>query len=177
MGYEIVIIHFFQFELKAIQIYTFFKFNYFRFVPIGKLSGGHSSSITTMLVDENFIITGSKDHYVKIFEINQNNYNRFSNNNNGFDDEQTTNTNSLFSESLMSTNELSFVNNSINKTNQTFSISSKYTLSPPHYDGVQSLCRFDNYLFSCSRDMCIKKWSMNDFQCKQVNHAFINFFY
>lgn len=53
-------------------------------------------------------------------------------------------------------------------------LNSKYNLTPPHYDGVQSLCKFDNYLFSCSRDMCIKKWSMLDFQCKQVNPLFLS---
>lgn len=95
---------------------------------IGKLSGGHSSSITTMLVDDNLVMTGSKDHYIKIFEINDVNNGKM--------------------------------------------ISPKYHLTPPHYDGVQSLCRIDNFLYSCSRDMCIKKWSMTDYQCKQsMNNA------
>ncbi len=91
-----------------------------------------------MLANENYIITGSKDHYIKIFELIN--------------------------------NQLGQAN--LNSTNNNLTINSKYNLTPPHYDGVQSLCRFGDYLFSCSRDMCIKKWSMNDFQCKQsINNA------
>ena len=100
--------------------------------PIGKLSGGHSASITTMLVDGNLIVTGSKDHFIKIFEM---------------------------SDSIR---------------DESSSIHSKFTLTPPHYDGVQSLCRLDSSLtlFSCSRDMCIKKWDLGDLQCKQsLNNA------
>jgi WD40 repeat protein len=128
-----------------------------QFVPIGKLSGGHSASITTMLVDDNFIITGSKDHYIKIFELSNSKYN-FNNTNNELESSQ-------FLSSIGSSSDYTSLNPNL-------SITSKYTLTPPHYDGVQSLCRFDDYLFSCSRDMCIKKWSMNDFQSKQsVNNA------
>lgn len=38
--------------------------------------------------------------------------------------------------------------------------SSRVTLEPPHYDGVQSLALRDNVLFSGSRDYVIKKWDL-----------------
>ncbi len=96
-------------------------------MPISKLSGCHNAPIMTILVENNLVITGSKDHYIKIFEINRSN------------DEQ-------------------------------ININAKYNLTPPHYDGVQALCKSGKYLFSCSRDMCIKKWDMDDFSCKQVTN-------
>lgn len=100
-----------------------------------------------MLVDDKMIITGSKDHYIKLFELSRNTGKKHSNNN-------------LEMQSFLSS------------SNSTATILSKHTLTPPHYDGVQSLFRFDNHLFSCSRDMCIKKWDMHDYQCKQsINNA------
>lgn len=39
--------------------------------------------------------------------------------------------------------------------------SSRVTLEPPHYDGVQSLALRDNVLFSGSRDYVIKKWDLD----------------
>ena len=109
-------------------------------MPIGQLTGGHNASIMTMLVDNNLIITGSKDHYIKVFEVFPNYTNPSLNNN-------------------LPPNELA--------TDVTVAL--KHTFNPPHYDGVQSLLKIDNSLFSGSRDMCIKKWNMNDYQCKQVN--------
>lgn len=47
-------------------------------------------------------------------------------------------------------------------------VSPKYTLDPPHYDGIQSLCLMGDLLFSGSRDMCIKKWDLAEQQMKQV---------
>jgi kinesin family member 21 len=103
---------------------------------VGKLSG-HNSTITTMLVDNNLFITGSKDHYVKVFEM-------------AYD------------------LNLDVDNKSSN------ALLTKYSLNPPHYDGVQALCSYGDSLFSASRDMCIKKWSLNDYQCKQVNRTISN---
>lgn len=101
--------------------------------PVGNLSTGHSASISTLLVDDSMIITGSKDHYIKVFEAS---------------------------------NPSQYV---VAASGNSLLLNAKHNLTPPHYDGVQSLCLFDSYLFSCSRDMCIKKWSMLDFQCKQVS--------
>lgn len=103
-----------------------------QFMPIGRLSGGHNASIMTLAVDDNdfdtsLVITGSKDHYIKLFDV------------------------------------------SINCSGQ---ISPKRSLTPPHYDGIQALKKVSNLLFSGSRDMCIKKWDLNDYQCKQsINNA------
>lgn len=47
-------------------------------------------------------------------------------------------------------------------------VGAKYTLEPPHYDGIQSLCLMGDLLFSGSRDMCIKKWDLAEQQMKQV---------
>jgi kinesin family protein 4/21/27 len=139
-----------------------------QFVPIDRLSGGHSASITTMLVDDNFIITGSKDHYIKIFEVNHTKYNFNSNS------AATTGLHSL-DHQFMTASSMTASTTATGdyaSLNPCLSIASKYTLTPPHYDGVQALCRFDDQLFSCSRDMCIKKWSMSDFQSRQsVNNA------
>ena len=103
---------------------------YLRFLPIGRLSGGHNASIMTIAVDDadvsdSLVITGSKDHYIKLFDLT--NYG---------------------------------VGN----------LTPKRNLTPPHYDGVQTLKKIGNLLFSGSRDMCIKKWDLTDYQCKQVNY-------
>lgn len=132
---------------------------YLRFQSIGKILTGHSSSISTILVDDtnNQIISGSKDHYVKLLKLTSNNNNNNSNNNifNGFNQQQQTPP--LGSTTNSSTNNL---NNPL--------VLSKFNLNPPHYDGVQALFKYGDYLFSGSRDMCIKKWSLLDYQCKQV---------
>ncbi|XP_053384729.1 kinesin-like protein KIF21A [Mercenaria mercenaria] len=44
-----------------------------RFAAVGKLSGGHQAAIMTMGVDKqdqnDIVVTGSKDHYIKVFEV------------------------------------------------------------------------------------------------------------
>lgn len=106
-----------------------------------------------MLVDDgSTIITGSKDHYIKVFEASRPN---------GAFQYQNGSLNPF----LTSTTTTTSVSPSTSSNNLV--LSCKHNLTPPHYDGVQSLCLFDSNLFSCSRDMCIKKWSMIDFQCKQ----------
>lgn len=98
---------------------------------IGKFPNCHNGTITTMLADEaNGLITGSKDHYIKIFDF----------------------------ETKLSMDE--------SYTNALISL--RQELQPPHYDGVQSLYLLRDSLFSCSRDMSIKKWNMNDFQCTKL---------
>ncbi|KAF8782096.1 Kinesin-like protein KIF21A like protein [Argiope bruennichi] len=89
---------------------------------VGKLSGSHQAAIMCLAVDndgsdKNIVVTGSKDHYIKVFEV-------------------TEGTGGLH----------------LAKTN----------LKPPHYDGIQSLAINGNFLFSGSRDMCIKKWSLKN---------------
>ncbi len=132
-----------------------FTFLFERFAEIAKLSGGQNSSIMTMLIKENQIITGSKDHYIRVFDLTSN-FNIFNSNSNS--SSFLSNENSGNSSSNHSENSLA--NGSVSVT--------KYNMMPPHYDGVQALCRIDDSLFSGSRDMCIKKWSMIDHQCKQV---------
>lgn len=73
--------------------------------------------------DNNMVVTGSKDHYIKMFDI---------------------------------------TNSGIGV------ITPKRNLTPPHYDGIQTLSIIGDTLFSGSRDMCIKKWDLIDYQCKQV---------
>ncbi|XP_023221813.1 kinesin-like protein KIF21B [Centruroides sculpturatus] len=90
------------------------------FHSIGKLSGGHQSAVMCLAVDElgvdnNLVITGSKDHYIKVFEVME-----------GVGGIHTP----------------------------------RMNLEPPHYDGIQSLAIKGDYLFSGSRDMCIKKWDL-----------------
>ena len=114
-------------------------------MPIGQLSGGHNASIMTMLVENNLIITGSKDHYIKVFEIFPN---------------------------LSSNNSTAVSATSTNDISMDVTVALKHNFNPPHYDGVQSLLKIENSLFSCSRDMCIKKWNMSDYQCKQVKFSF-----
>ena len=50
----------------------------FRYKAVGKLSGGHQSPIMVMAVDDTdtadgntCIVTGSKDHYLKVSNIRQ----------------------------------------------------------------------------------------------------------
>lgn len=53
-------------------------------------------------------------------------------------------------------------------TKQNCLVQPKFTLSPPHYDGVECLAHKDNLLFSGSRDMCIKKWDLKEASLQQV---------
>ncbi|KAG1668931.1 Kinesin-like protein KIF21A [Nymphon striatum] len=99
---------------------------------VGKLSGGHQAPVMCLAVDnlnkDNIsVITGSKDHYIKVFEVS---------------------------------NAQSGVH------------TPKLNLEPPHYDGIQSLAIRGDYLFSGSRDMCIKKWDLaNQFLVQSLNQA------
>ena len=50
-----------------------------KFHSIGKLSGGHQAAIMCLaigasndMLDHNYVITGSKDHYIKVFEVPEN---------------------------------------------------------------------------------------------------------
>ncbi|UXI18052.1 Tyrosine-protein kinase transmembrane receptor Ror2 [Sarcoptes scabiei] len=98
------------------------------FQSIGKLNTGHKSLVTCLAVDDDeindtrLVITGSKDHTVKVFELDSN----------------------------MSGIHIP-----------------KYTLKPPHYDGIEALRLTDKgqTLFSCGRDGCIKKWSLTEQRC------------
>jgi len=90
------------------------------FFCIGKLNTGHQSNITCMAVEEsgvdnNLVVTGSKDHYIKLFEV------------------------------MEGTGGIH---------------NPRSTLTPPHYDGIESLCIHSDSLFSASRDACIKKWDL-----------------
>lgn len=91
-----------------------------RFACVGKLAGGHQAAVMCMAVDDadeesSLVVTGSKDHYIKAFEIPE---------------------------------------------NGSGVLTPKMNLEPPHYDGIQSLALCNDYLFSGSRDMCIKKWDL-----------------
>lgn len=68
-------------------------------------------------VDNNIVVTGSKDHYIKVFEMMEG---------------------------------VGGIHNP------------KATLKPPHYDGIESLVIHSDYLFSGSRDACIKKWDLSN---------------
>ena len=77
------------------------------------MSGGHNSTIMTLALDDvdydnNVLITGSKDHYIKIFDVNS-----------GIG-----------------------------------VIPARRSLTPPHYDGIQTLLIVGDMLFSGSR-VCI----------------------
>lgn len=106
-----------------------------KFQSVGKLSGGHQAAVMCLAVEEhgidnNLIVTGSKDHYIKIFEVAE---------------------------------------------GEGGIHSPKVNLVPPHYDGIQSLAISGKYLFSGSRDMCIKKWDVFE-QClvQSLNQAHKN---
>lgn len=102
------------------------------FYCIGKLNAGHQANIICMAVEEasadnNMVITGSKDHYIKVFEV---------------------------------TEGIGGIHNP------------RTTLNPPHYDGIEALKIHQDYLFSASRDACIKKWDLLSSRLVQsVNQA------
>lgn len=50
----------------------------------------------------------------------------------------------------------------------------KFNLSPPHYDGVQAIVVYDDFLISGSRDMSIRKWDLNskNIECVSVTKEF-----
>ncbi|KAH9517746.1 Kinesin-like protein kif21b, variant 2 [Dermatophagoides farinae] len=99
-----------------------------KFQPISRLNTGHNSLVTCLAVDDDeindtrLVITGSKDHYVKVFELEQN-------------------LNGIYVP--------------------------KYTLQPPHYDGIQALRLINKgrFLFSGGRDGYIKKWDLTAQSC------------
>ncbi|XP_078586008.1 kinesin-like protein KIF21A isoform X4 [Branchiostoma floridae x Branchiostoma japonicum] len=98
-----------------------------KFQTIGKLTGGHSAAVMVMATEDQehdtpIVVSGSKDHYIKVFEVPE---------------------------------------------NMTGSINAKYNLEPPHYDGIQSLAIMGDFLFSGSRDTCIKKWDLANQQLRQ----------
>lgn len=91
-----------------------------RFHCIGKLNTGHKADIMCMAVEEagvdnNLVITGSRDHFIKVFEIMEG---------------------------------VGGIHNP------------KMCLKPPHYDGIEALKISGDFLFSGSRDACIKKWDL-----------------
>lgn len=49
---------------------------FYRFAAVGKLSGGHQAAIMVMGVDQqdqnDIVVTGSKDHYIKVRFIDSN---------------------------------------------------------------------------------------------------------
>ena len=84
-------------------------------------------AVDDVALDTNYIATGSKDHYVKVFET-------------------------------------------VEKPNGV--IQPKMNLEPPHYDGISSLAMFNDYLYSGSRDMCLKKWDLqNGCLVQSINQA------
>ncbi|XP_022657129.1 kinesin-like protein KIF21B isoform X6 [Varroa destructor] len=93
-----------------------------RFATIGKLVGGHTAPVMCLAVDDvaldtNYVATGSKDHYVKVFETAE-------------------------------------------RPNGV--VQPKMNLEPPHYDGISSLAMCNDFLYSGSRDMCLKKWDLTN---------------
>lgn len=101
----------------------------FRYGAVGKVASGHQASIICLSLlntqdgKEN-LITGSKDHFIKLFDLSS--------------------------------------------SDQNCLVQPKFTLEPPHYDGVQCLAHRGTSLFSGSRDMCIKKWNLDDQSLVQV---------
>lgn len=116
-----------------------------------------------MLIKDNQLITGSKDHYIRVFELSSS-FNLF----HSYSSTHSNNSSSINNDFINGNNNTNSNNNDVNNLLNGVTVS-KFNMMPPHYDGVQTLCRFDNHLFSGSRDMCIKKWSMTDHQCKQVS--------
>lgn len=91
------------------------------FYCVGKLNTGHQANIICMAVEEagvdnNIVVTGSKDHYIKVFEVMEG---------------------------------IGGIHNP------------RMTLNPPHYDGIEALKIHQDFLFSASRDACIKKWDLS----------------
>lgn len=84
--------------------------------------GGHTAPVMCLAVDDvaldtNYVATGSKDHYVKVFETAE-------------------------------------------RPNGV--VQPKMNLEPPHYDGISSLAMCNDFLYSGSRDMCLKKWDLTN---------------
>ena len=105
-----------------------------KFYCIGKLNTNHQANIICMAVEEsgndsNVVVTGSKDHYIKVFDVME---------------------------------DVGGVHHPT------------CTLTPPHYDGIESLAISGDQLFSASRDACIKKWNLslrNKKMVQSINQA------
>ncbi|XP_067929509.1 kinesin-like protein KIF21B [Watersipora subatra] len=102
---------------------------------VGQVASGHQAPIICLSLyndsrGKEQLLTGSKDHLIKGFDISN---------------EQISN----------------------------YPFQAKFTMDPPHYDGVQCLAHRQDILFSGSRDMCIKKWNLSEpsSQPQSVNGA------
>lgn len=74
-------------------------------------------AVDDVALDTNYVATGSKDHYVKVFETAE---------------------------------------------RPSGVVQPKMNLEPPHYDGISSLAMCNDFLYSGSRDMCLKKWDLTN---------------
>ena len=74
-----------------------------------------------------YVITGSKDHYIKVFNV---------------------------------------------ADGKGGVVSPTVNLDPPHYDGIECLAVSGDFLFSASRDTCIKKWNLRSQELvRSINNA------
>ncbi|XP_035660434.1 kinesin-like protein KIF21A isoform X4 [Branchiostoma floridae] len=111
-----------------------------KFQTIGKLTGGHSAAVMVMATEDQEHDTPIVVSGSKDHYIKQFHPNEFP-------------------RSYMEVFEV--------PENMTGSINAKYNLEPPHYDGIQSLAIMGDFLFSGSRDTCIKKWDLANQQLRQ----------
>ena len=131
-----------------------------KFHSIGKLSGGHQAAIMcldtgpTDSAENNYVVTGSKDHYIKVFEVPENKGGVIAPKMNleppHYDGIQ------VFSFNLSPFK----------------SISLSSPLSQTYRSPVQCLAVQGDTLFSASRDYCIKKWNLKSQELiKSLNNA------
>ncbi|XP_066268294.1 kinesin-like protein KIF21A isoform X2 [Branchiostoma lanceolatum] len=111
-----------------------------KFQTVGKLTGGHSAAVMVMATED-------QEHDTPIVVS-------------GSKDHYIKQFHPIeFPRSFMEVFEV--------PENLTGSVSAKYNLEPPHYDGIQSLAIRGDFLFSGSRDTCIKKWDLANQQLRQ----------
>lgn len=119
----------------------------------GRLSGGHQAAVMCMAVgkysnEEDLVITGSKDHYIKVRGIVAKHNERF-----------------CGSITRIVRQVFEVPNNGVG------SFTNRMTLEPPHYDGIQTLALRDNILFSGSRDAILKKWDLDSRELVTVSET------
>ncbi|XP_078664559.1 kinesin-like protein KIF21A isoform X3 [Branchiostoma floridae x Branchiostoma belcheri] len=111
-----------------------------KFQPVGKLTGGHSAAVMVMATED-------QEHDTPVVVS-------------GSKDHYIKQFHPIeFPRSYLEVFEV--------PENMTGSINAKYNLEPPHYDGIQSLAIMGDFLFSGSRDTCIKKWDLANQQLRQ----------
>lgn len=136
-----------------------------KFSVIGKLIGGHQAAVMCLAVGSDTVVTGSKDHYIKLFDINIGSHSsvgivtpRVTLDPPHYDGIQCL---ELTSDTLFSGSRDGIIKKWNTRTHELL-----YSLNSAHKDWVTGMCQTGGgLLVSGCRDGTIKLWSPHDCSC------------